>query len=210
MRMTLSRIRAVVFIVILISVASTLYSKNQLAETQTDERKLQIAKPTEQQSMRSGRYYALVIGNNDYVYLSQLKTACKDAEAVANILRDQYDFEVRLLVNAKRNEIMTALNDYRRALDDSANLLIYYAGHGHHDREVDQAYWLPVDAQKDNNVNWVSAHDITDNIKGMRARHILIISDSCYSGMIPRDAGVGLTPAERSQFLRKMRVNRGS
>ncbi|MFL6211617.1 MAG: caspase family protein [Pyrinomonadaceae bacterium] len=151
------------------------------------------------------RYYALVIGNNAYQALPKLKTAEGDAQAVADILRDQYGFQPTLLLNATRQQIIAALNGYRRELDENANLLIYYAGHGYNDTEVDKAYWLPVDARLDDNANWISADDITTDTKGIHAHHMLIISDSCYSGTIVRDADPTIaTPAEHERYLQKM------
>jgi Flp pilus assembly protein TadD len=153
----------------------------------------------------SGRYYALVIGNNKYQYVRQLKTAEADAREVEQMLRESYGFQTKLLLNATRAQIIGALAAYRRELGADANLLIYYAGHGYNDRDADKAYWLPVDATQDDPANWISADDITTNTKGIHARHILIISDSCYSGTITRDADPTIaTPAERTRYLQKM------
>jgi uncharacterized caspase-like protein len=151
-----------------------------------------------------GPYYALVIGNNNYQYLPKLQTAVSDAKAVAKLLEQTYGFKVKLIIDATRNDIYGAMNDYRRTLNDTSNLLIYYAGHGSVDEDNHEAYWLPVDAQPDNNVNWISADDITADLRAMRARHVLIISDSCYSGAISqstRGADVAITPRERAAYL---------
>jgi hypothetical protein len=151
-----------------------------------------------------GPYYALVIGNNDYKYLGQLKTAVNDASSMAQLLSSNYGFIIKSLYNATRLDILTVLNEYRRTLPRKSNLLIYYAGHGHHDRETGEAYWLPVDAQPDNNANWISAADITADIRAIQSLHVLIISDSCYSGVLNRDASAGINPRERSVYLAKM------
>jgi hypothetical protein len=158
-------------------------------------------------SLSSGRYYALVIGVNDYRQLPRLKTAEADAQAVAAVLRDRLGFEVTLLLNATRQQIVGALNKYRRDLDPASNLVIYYAGHGYFDREVDKAYWLPVDAALNDNANWISADDVTVNVKGIPARHVLIISDSCYSGTIVRGVNPDMArpaAAGREQYIRRM------
>ena len=67
-------------------------------------------------------------------------------------------------------------------IDSGPEIVLYYAGHGYYDKAVDKAYWWPVDAQDNDNTNWISAADITSNIKGTASRHVLIVSDSCYSG----------------------------
>ncbi len=156
---------------------------------------------------RSGKYFALVIGNNAYTSLPKLETAVKDAQDVSNVLRTLYGFEVTLLANATRADIMRGLSEYRRTLADADNLLIYYAGHGQLDRGADRAYWLPVDAEKDNNANWISADDVTGDLRAMPSRHILVISDSCYSGGF-RSAGAEINPADLNQFLVQKKTKR--
>ena len=79
-----------------------------------------------------GRYHALVIGNNDYKYLPKLTTAVGDAESVAKLLEDKYGFAVTKLTNATRRDITGAFNRLRQRLTEKDNLLVYYAGHRHH------------------------------------------------------------------------------
>ncbi len=179
------------------------------AQAQTDERSLGLPAPLPSPQTATGKYYALVIGNNNYVNLTRLKTAVADAEDIATVLRMRYGFETRLLLNANRQKILAALTEYRRNLEPSANLIIYYAGHGTRDADVDKAYWLPVDASPADNANWISADDITTSIKGMPARHVLIISDSCYSGAIYRDLGADLLlPAGRERVIQRMLLSK--
>ncbi len=155
------------------------------------------------------RYFALVIGNNRYPNLPadrQLKTAINDAQEVAKLLGADYGFETKLLTDAKRAEIIKAMNEYRRSLKPDDNLLVYYAGYGHFDNNTGKAYWLPTDAEMSNNANWIIADDVTANVRAIPARHILIVSDSCYSGMLMRAAGGRVSaPAERERYLEKMR-----
>lgn len=153
-----------------------------------------------------GPYYALIIGNNHYKHLQPLSTPVADAEDVAKLLHDRFSFAITLLLDANRDQILTALVNYRRSLPENSNLLIYYAGHGHHDPEADEAYWLPVNALAENNSQWISSDDITRDVKAIPARHILIISDSCYSGYLtaPRNAKVGITPIDRQRLLTRV------
>ena len=181
-----------------ITVTATDIHGNQATENFSIRREPELTAP-------SGRYVALLIGNNAYQHLGALKTAVNDAEKVAGVIRELYGFETKVLLNASREKIITAINEHRRSLTDQDHLLIYYAGHGFFDRDVNKAYWLPVDARETDNANWISADDVTTNIRGIRARHILIISDSCYSGAIVRETPVRLTtPAERERYLEKM------
>src|SRR5712691_11781358 len=141
-------------------------------------------------SLNLGRYHALVIGNQTYRHLPPLATPAADAAAVADLLRRDYGFTVRLLLNATRVQMVDALADLRGKLGEGDNLLIYYAGHGYLDREADRGYWLAVDAERSSPANWVSNADITDALRAMKAKHVLIVADSCYSGTLTRDLAI--------------------
>lgn len=138
-----------------------------------------------------GNYHALVIGNNNYQHVTKLKTAVKDAKAVAKLLREKYKFEVVLLLDATRSDIFTAFSKLRRKLNTGDNLLIYYAGHGIMDKQTQRGYWLPINAQRSIKSNWVANEDITSELKAIAAKHVLIVADSCYSGTLTRSLDLG-------------------
>jgi Caspase domain/Thioredoxin-like domain/Glucodextranase, domain B len=152
----------------------------------------------------TGGYYALIIGNNDYRNLDRLQTAVNDAREIDLELRDDYGFRTKLLLNATRKDILSAINDFRKTLRESDNFLVYYAGHGEFDRTADKAYWLPVDAQRDDPAEWIIADDITSSIRRLSSKHVLVVSDSCYSGTLTRSAQTHLEPGEREAFLKRV------
>jgi uncharacterized protein len=141
-------------------------------------------------SIDFGRYHALVVGNNGYRSLPRLKTAKNDAKAVATILKEEYGFSVTLLTDSTHDQLLTALHTQRQRLTERDNLLIYYAGHGILDEAGDEGYWLPIDAAQNNPVNWVSNASITTTLKAMKAKHILVVADSCFSGTLARGVRV--------------------
>jgi predicted nucleic acid-binding Zn-ribbon protein len=159
-----------------------------------------------------GQYHALIIGNNDYPKLPKLRTAIEDAEAVDRVLRTRYGFRTKLLINATRYEILSALNDLRENLTEKDNLVIYYAGHGELDRANKRGHWLPVDAEPTSSANWISNVAITDILNVMSARQILVVADSCYSGALTRSAlgqlRAGLSPEARGRWMRVMAAKR--
>lgn len=142
--------------------------------------------------LRGKNYYALVIGNNRYENLPHLETAVADAQAVVDVLESRYGFRARSLLNATKGQMLTALNDYRKLLTEDDSLLIYYAGHGTIDRDLLRGYWQPVDASRDDDSTWIDGDEISKQIEGMKARHVLVVADSCYSGALTRGGGVEL------------------
>ena len=148
-----------------------------------------------------GAYHALVIGNQAYRHLPSLATPVADARTLADLLKREYGFQnVRLLTNSTRTEMVRALDDMRNALGPIDNLLIYYAGHGWLDREADRGYWLPVDAERDTRANWLSNADLTDTLRATKAKHVVIVADSCYSGTLTRN--IGIQPLGSPEIMR--------
>ena len=159
-----------------------------------------------------GRYKALLIGNETYQYIPQLRTAINDVDALATVLRDQYGFDVTVLHNATRYQMLSALNQYRTQLNKQDNFLLYYAGHGTIDRVNARGHWLPVDAEGDNSANWISNVTLTDTLNSMNAKHIMVVADSCYSGTLTRSSlarlDAGLTDKERYHWIKTMSSNK--
>ncbi|MEG3619786.1 caspase family protein [Magnetovibrio sp. PR-2] len=146
-----------------------------------------------------GTFHALVIGNNQYhgSGLAKLQTAVNDATEVGRVLNSRYGFDVTYLNNASRADIITSLDKYRSALGEGDSLLIYYAGHGWLDEQAERGYWLPVDASADNRVNWLSNADITDTLKALKAKRVMVVADSCYSGTLTRSATRGISVVQK-------------
>ena len=141
-----------------------------------------------------GRYHALVIGNDHYKHWPQLMNAIADATAVAKILTDRYGFQVTLLKDASRGQIMKALNQYRKILTEKDNLLIYYAGHGHLEQGIDRGYWIPVDAETSDNSEWILLPGVTDMLQLISAKHVMVVADSCFGGKLTRSSLAQLKP----------------
>jgi Caspase domain len=165
--------------------------------------------PANQRDLGPGQNYALVIGIDDYAApFPRLKTAVNDARAFAGLLSSKYGFQVTTLLNqdATRDKILAAITHFRKSLDQNDDFLIYYAGHGSYDRGTDKGYWLPVDADPDPLITSrdISADDLVTQVRGLAARHVIIISDSCFSGDLSRDAG-DLSPSDGNQaYIHRM------
>jgi uncharacterized caspase-like protein/flagellar biosynthesis regulator FlaF len=158
--------------------------------------------------LKLGSYHALIIGNNNYQHVPKLMTAVNDAKATERVLREQYGFKTKLLLDANRYQILLALNELRQTLTENDNLIIYYAGHGELDEINNRGYWLPVDADRENSVNWISNVAITDQVNAMQAKHVMVIADSCYAGTLSAQtlgrASDDLTPALQREWIEAM------
>jgi peptidoglycan hydrolase-like protein with peptidoglycan-binding domain len=179
-------------------IVSQLMSATALAEARAMPAPSAAAEPSlapaiapELAALDYGRYHAIVIGNDAYTSLPRLKTAVEDAKAVAAILEQDYGFGVSLLTDATEAAIAGTLIKLRWTLAPEDNLLVYYAGHGWYDEEAERGYWLPVDAVLDNRSNWISNADVTGMLKAIKAKHVIVVADSCYSGTLTRGLAIG-------------------
>ena len=161
--------------------------------------------------VKLGKYYALVIGNDNYAAFPQLTSAGDDAKAVAAVLQSRYGYDVHELANANRFEMLSALNDLREKLTEQDNLLVYFAGHGELDTSR-QGYWLPVDAQIGQPSSWISNRAISDILTTMQAKHVLVIADSCYSGTMTTSSlatfGGGMQDSVWGDWVKTMTAGR--
>lgn len=139
-----------------------------------------------------GKYYALVIGVQDYQNIEDLDTPVNDINQVADILTNQYGFEVRKVSDADDVGIMEAINDINDQLTDQDNLLIFYAGHGARLTTGDlvSGYWLPVNAEAPpRDTYWVANEFLTRHLARFDAKRVMVVADSCYAGLLSSAPG---------------------
>lgn len=147
-----------------------------------------------------GKYYALIIGISKYSDPDMIDLdgyPVQDAEKLAEILSERYTFEkdnMTILKNPDRTKILRAFDNLNKIVSEFDNLLIFYAGHGYYDEDTELGYWLPADAEKDFTANWIYNDVLVANLRRIRSKHTLLISDACFSGSIfktralPQDA----------------------
>jgi len=157
-----------------------------------------------------GRFHALLIANEKYQNLEPLTTPIKDIYEIEKLLVGRYGFEVDVLTNATEDQILRRLHEYTGSLTSDDNLLIYYAGRGSTpDGPPDRAYWLGVDADPEIRSTWLLAEHVSETIREIDAKRILLLTDSCFSKrrLQPNSLSVGrgLDP-KRFELLSKLQA----
>ena len=54
------------------------------------------------------------------------------------------------------------------------------------DKDAEEGYWLPVDAEWEDQSNWLLTNRVVGQIKVSPAKHVIVVADSCFSGAITR------------------------
>lgn len=143
--------------------------------------------------VEQGRYWALLIANQNYTNgLPSLDTPINDVRALKNVLVTNYGFDsnrIFLVTDASLKKMRETLDLIHEKVEGNDSLLLYYAGHGHLDEAFgNKGFWIPVDGKapsvsnKGYRTTWLPNSQVHDIIQANRAKHVLLISDSCYSG----------------------------
>lgn len=144
-------------------------------------------KPRMYRDLELGRYFALLIGNENYSSLEDLDTPLSDIARARQILEDKYGFTVITIENGNNIEVMEAINDLYSVLGENDNLLLFYAGHGNRltTNGSEVGYWLPSNADAPpRNTYWVANEFVSGHLSRLKAKRILVVADSCYAGLL--------------------------
>jgi tetratricopeptide (TPR) repeat protein len=141
------------------------------------------------------KYYAILIAEADYKdnSIKDLPTTVHDLRMMYHLLTENYTFDpknVDTLVNASRVDILETVMQRSNSLDENANLLIFYAGHGQMIKRAngeEEGFLVPADARKDKEYTYLSSEDLKTALKQSKAKHILLLADACFSGAFTRN-----------------------
>ncbi len=143
----------------------------------------------------SVNYYTLLIsvGQYDDPAITDLDQPLSDGARLKEILVKNYTFpekNISWLKDPNREDLIVAFDNLGKKLTKEDNLLVFYAGHGYWDNNLEVGYWMPRDSKISNPANWFANSTIRDYVRGIKAKHILLISDACFSGGILKTRNV--------------------
>lgn len=135
--------------------------------------------------------HLLIIAINNYEdsSVSNLVNCVNDVTQFKDILIQKYFFSEKntnelLDEKATCHNIHLAFERYVSELTELDSLIIYYSGHGHYTASIDRGYWVPSDAKSEKPSTYFSNPDLLDYIKKIKAHHVVLFSDSCFSRSI--------------------------
>ena len=136
-----------------------------------------------------GNQWLFVIGIDSYVNFPRLNTSVNDAKAVKEILLKRYHFDEYHIIElydeeATRRNILGKLRYLTRRVGPEDSVIIFYSGHGGLGPSKREGSWIPVEGDTEDHSSWVSNKDIYNYLKidAIQAKHVLLITDSCFSG----------------------------
>lgn len=135
----------------------------------------------------AGKTYLFGIGINTYEHWGNLNNAVRDVEAISNILQQNYGVTLwKLLRNeeATRKQILRELRELMKDVKAPDSIIIYYAGHGHIDKDTQLGAWVPTDGETEDTDLYIPNSTLRDFFQVAKAQHVFFISDACFSGSL--------------------------
>ena len=166
---------------------------------------IEVSAPEGPAAIGISNYRAVLFSAMDYGEESgipDLVTPGRDITEIGRVLKDRFGFKVEIVQNATEDAIIRHLDALKAETEEDDGLLIYFAGHGLYDEAENRGFWLPTDAVLTQTSRWVSNEDVSAKLRAIPARHVLMVVDSCFSGMfrdVPRPTGAvqDLAPLQR-------------
>ena len=157
---------------------------------------------------KPGRRYAVLFGNNDYpAPIPQLETPIADVSQTADVLKSRFDYETRVVKDATKAQIIESLNQVAAQANPEDSVLLFYAGHGYLMDDINMGFWIPIDGSVKTPANWISNKDISKLLAAIRARQLILVSDSCFSGSLTREQKITYSGTPKAdEVLRRRSV----
>lgn len=135
---------------------------------------------------------ALIVAVDQYVKGSgwnKLYNPVQDADTIASLLKNNYNFDVEVLRNSSKDSILLALRKYANSLDSNDQFLFYFSGHGYFDTTFFHDGFFVMknslnpsqDLTLSNYLPFNSVRSILDNLK---SKQVMFIVDACFSGNV--------------------------
>ncbi len=166
---------------------------------------IEVPPPEGKEGLGIRRYQAILFSAADYGEKSgipDLETPNRDIQEIGRVLKENFGFATDIVENATEADIISRLDQLKTQTEEDDAVLVYFAGHGMYDEAEGRGYWLPADADIAQTSRWVSNDDVGAKLRAIPARHVLMIVDSCFSGMfrdVPRPTGAvaSLAPLQK-------------
>lgn len=121
--------------------------------------------------------------------ISNLKNCLNDINSLIGVLTENYFDDPDLILYHKPEQttlsfLYNKLNQEMINVLDNDTVLVIFAGHGDYNEYLKTNYWYCSDSDSNDPTTWFNLRDLMDFFTASKAKHIALISDSCFSGAI--------------------------
>ncbi|MCB2194358.1 MAG: caspase family protein [Bacteroidetes bacterium] len=139
--------------------------------------------------------YALIIGNEDYQSYQTNLSAEQNVEFAVNdakmfqeycnktlgIPQENIIFETNIGV-VRMKQVFNQISSVIKNLNGEAEVIIYYAGHGHPDEVTKEPYLIPVDVSSNSLELAINLKDVYNQLTEYPSKKVVIFLDACFTG----------------------------
>lgn len=150
-----------------------------------------------QGSYNRNNTYALIIGNQNYRFVSDVPYAIHDARVFSEYCNQTLGIpasNIHLTEDATKQMLLEEeIQDWLALIPEkeSKRLIVYYAGHGVPDtRNKNKAYLLPTDVRGTSPHRGIALEDFYAQLGEMNFQNTTIFLDACFSGVNRDNEGV--------------------
>jgi len=160
--------------------AEDIYGNKEIAEFRLNREGAVIS-----ESNPMGKTWVVFIENSDYTTFASLDGPKKDVTTMTRALAGYDIHNIIHKQNLTKSEMerffSIELRDLIKA-NQVKSLLVWYAGHGKFINDV--GYWIPVDAQRDDEFTYFNLNTLRASMESYLSylTHTLVVTDACESG----------------------------
>lgn len=152
--------------------------------------------------MQKEQRIALIIGNNKYSNLSNLKNPINDARIMKNVLKKR-GFKVIYKENASKRDMKKLIKKFAYQLKSGGIGLYYFAGHGIN--VSGHNFLIGIDSVIDDRdeieFETLALNYVTKKMKDAGNRLNIVILDACRNDPFSRSGGGGLAPVSNARGM---------
>ncbi|MDZ7605805.1 MAG: caspase family protein [Cyclobacteriaceae bacterium] len=140
--------------------------------------------PDEEQTV-ARKDYALLFATDDYDSWDNSQNPIRDVSTIAADLKETYGFEIEIVKNPTKLEMMQKLREYaRKTYLAEDQLFIMFAGHGYFDQLFNQGYLVCRDSKitDEERLTYISHNSLRSIIDNIPNKHIFLTIDACFGG----------------------------
>jgi len=160
-------------------------AKNKQGGQSTSIREINVLVDEEGSLNGNRKDYALMFATDEYEHWDNLNNPINDITTIATDLEEIYGFEVEVVKNPTKRQVLQKLREYTtKTYLPKDQLLVMFAGHGHFDNLFNQGYLVCKDSKitDEERLSYVSYSNLRGIIDNIPSNHIFLAMDACYGG----------------------------
>ncbi len=158
---------------------------NKEGGTSTSFRTINVFMDDLQDSVLNRKDFALLFATDEYENWDDLQNPINDVTTIAAELKAIYGFEIEIVKNPTKREVLQKLREYtKKSYMPNDQLFIMFASHGYYDQVFNQGYLVCTDSKitDEERLSYIPHNNLRGIIDNIPSKHIFLAMDACFGG----------------------------